>query len=92
MPIYEYVCDSCGKQIEKIQKFSDPLLTECDCEQKGRLRKMMSQSSFVLKGGGWYMTDYANKSTNGAKTEVPNAGQCAMGACETGACSTDLVD
>lgn len=90
MPIYEYVCDSCGKQIEKIQKFSDPLLTECDCEQRGRLKKVMSQSSFVLKGGGWYMTDYANKST---KKEAPaEAAQCGMGACGAGACSAELTE
>ncbi len=87
MPIYEYVCDCCGKQIEKIQKFSDPLLTECDCS--GRLKKVMSQSSFVLKGGGWYMTDYAGKST---KSEAPSPSECGMGACGSAACSADLAE
>lgn len=61
MPIYEYKCTSCGKKLEKIQKFSDPPLQECpDC--KGSLEKLVSHSSFHLKGTGWYVTDYAKRS------------------------------
>jgi putative FmdB family regulatory protein len=63
MPIYEYVCKNCDKQIEVIQKITEAPLTVCpDC--KGRLRKMISNTSFVLKGTGWYATDYA--SSNGS--------------------------
>lgn len=61
MPIYEYSCKKCGDVIEKIQKFSDPLLKKhpgCG----GSLTKLISQSSFQLKGSGWYVTDYAGKS------------------------------
>jgi putative FmdB family regulatory protein len=60
MPIYEYSCKKCGQVIEKIQKFSDPPLkrhSECG----GSLTKLVSQSSFHLKGSGWYVTDYAGK-------------------------------
>ncbi len=60
MPIYEYECTVCGKRHEVIQKFSDPVLTECPA-CKGKLRKLISNSSFVLKGTGWYVTDYARK-------------------------------
>jgi putative FmdB family regulatory protein len=63
MPIYEYACEKCNKRLEVVQKFSDPLLTECpDC--KGKLKKLVSNSSFVLKGSGWYVTDYARKGSN----------------------------
>ena len=57
MPLYEYQCDSCKKVHELIQKFSDAPLTECP-ECKGPLQKIMSLSSFSLKGTGWYTTDY----------------------------------
>jgi putative FmdB family regulatory protein len=58
MPIYEYECLSCGKQCEVIQKFNDEPLNSCpDCG--GAMHKLISQTSFVLKGTGWYVTDYA---------------------------------
>ena len=60
MPIYEYSCKKCGSVIEKIQKFSDsPLQKHEDCG--GKLTKLISRSSFHLKGSGWYVTDYARK-------------------------------
>ena len=60
MPIYEYRCDKCGKEFEEWQKFSDPLVEECpDCG--GHTRRLISHSSFVLKGTGWYVTDYGRK-------------------------------
>ena len=66
MPIYEYECTKCGKIEEALQKFSDKPLTRCrHC--KGKLTKLVSQSSFHLKGSGWYATDYANKSKNSSK-------------------------
>ncbi|MCK8603127.1 FmdB family zinc ribbon protein [Desulfoferrobacter suflitae] len=70
MPIYEYECTKCGKVTEAMQKFSDPPLVEC-CECRGGLRKLVSMSTFHLKGSGWYTTDYAgkNQSTSSSKTE-----------------------
>ena len=57
MPIYEYKCKKCGKEFEVIQKFSDGPLKKCeDCS--GPVEKLVSQSSFVLKGSGWHKTDY----------------------------------
>lgn len=65
MPIYEYECSKCGRIDEVIQKFSDKPLTKCKyCS--GKLHKLISHSSFHLKGTGWYVTDYANKSRNSA--------------------------
>jgi len=61
MPIYEYECTECGRVEEVLQKFSDkPLITCHHCS--GKLQKLISHSTFHLKGSGWYVTDYANKS------------------------------
>lgn len=59
MPIYEYKCKSCGKHHEIMQKITDAPLTVCpDCG--GKMKKQISNTSFVLKGTGWYATDYAS--------------------------------
>lgn len=71
MPLYEYRCQSCGETIEVIQKFSDKPKTRCEA-CGGRLEKLLSASGFVLKGSGWYKTDYAGSSKpkpSGAATE-----------------------
>lgn len=65
MPIYEYECLACGKTTEAIQKFSDALLDTCP-ECGGQLKKLISNTTFVLKGTGWYVTDYGRK---GSETE-----------------------
>jgi len=72
MPIYEYECTKCGKTTEAMQKFSDAPLRECGC-CKGELRKLISMSTFHLKGSGWYTTDYAgkNQSTSPPATTTP---------------------
>lgn len=62
MPIYEYECTKCGRIEEALQKFSDKPLSKCrHCS--GKLHRVISQSTFHLKGSGWYVTDYAKKST-----------------------------
>ena len=64
MPIYEYSCKKCGKTIEVIQKFSDPVLKKHQgCG--GSLTKLISASAFQLKGTGWYVTDYVRKGKSG---------------------------
>jgi putative FmdB family regulatory protein len=60
MPIYEYKCKKCGKEFEMFQGITDPAATACRfCS--GPVRKMVSLSSFHLKGSGWYATDYSGK-------------------------------
>ena len=63
MPIYEYECMKCGEIKEVMQKCSDKPLFKCK-RCSGKLQKLVSQSTFHLKGTGWYVTDYANKSEN----------------------------
>lgn len=74
MPVYEYECKSCRKVFEVQQKMADKPLTSCpECE--GEVKKLMSMSSFQLKGGGWYADGYGSAS---AKTES-SAPACASG-------------
>ena len=60
MPLYEYQCGRCGR-FERIQKFSDPVLTSCPtCGEP--VQKLLSAPAIQFKGSGWYITDYARKS------------------------------
>lgn len=56
MPTYQYACRACGEQLEAVQSFSEPSLTECpNC--RGELRKVFSAVGVVFKGSGFYKTD-----------------------------------
>jgi putative FmdB family regulatory protein len=66
MPIYEYRCTACNAELEKIQKVSDPPLVECPECNRPALMKLVSASSFRLKGSGWYESDFkTGKKKNG---------------------------
>ena len=71
MPIYEYECDKCGAHLEVLQKMGDKALTRC-AKCRGRVHKVVSRSSFQLKGSGWYLRDYAKSgsSTSTTKSET----------------------
>ena len=58
MPIYEYQCQSCGNEIEIIQKISDAHITECSACGKPDMKKKVSAAAFRLSGSGWYETDF----------------------------------
>jgi putative FmdB family regulatory protein len=65
VPIYEYQCTKCGEVFEAFQKITDDPLTNCKfCSSK--VEKIISHSSFQLKGSGWYLTDYARRSSSSA--------------------------
>ncbi len=66
MPIYEYECYKCGGIEEAFQKMSEAPLKKCS-KCKGELKKLVSHSSFHLKGSGWYVTDYGG-SKGGSKS------------------------
>lgn len=63
MPTYQYRCTSCGKELEAVQKFSDPALTVCP-ECSGQLRKVFSAVGVVFKGSGFYSTDSRSSSSS----------------------------
>jgi putative FmdB family regulatory protein len=60
MPLYEYLCDDCGRRFELIRKFSDPPLEKCP-HCGGTVRKLFSSPAIQFKGSGFYITDYAKK-------------------------------
>ena len=63
MPLYEYECKKCHHRFEKIQKFSDRMVRKCpDCG--GVVEQMISAPAVQFKGSGWYVTDYAKKSSS----------------------------
>lgn len=76
MPLYEYLCESCGRRTEVLQRLDEPPLTTCS-ECGGPLRKLLSAPAFQFKGSGWYLTDYARKS--GSDAGAPKAGGEASG-------------
>jgi len=66
MPLYEYECEACQKRFERIQKYSDPPIEVCPNCAKGPVRKLLSSPAIQFKGSGFYITDYAKKSTSEA--------------------------
>ena len=72
MPIYEYKCRKCGKKFEVFQGITDNEIKSCEfCE--GPVDKLISLSSFHLKGSGWYVTDYGGKKPSTDETSKSEA-------------------
>jgi putative FmdB family regulatory protein len=76
MPIYEYQCDTCGAQRELFVKPGATVRPNCPTCRK-RMRRVISQTAFILKGSGWYVTDYPSdarkKGLEGEKPAAPAA-------------------
>ena len=92
MPLYEYKCSDCKKVHEVIQKFADAPLQDCpDCQ--GALTKLMSMSSFSLKGTGWYTTDYKRSSApaEAVSSGTDTAGTPAAGASDSSGTSDGKI-
>ncbi len=65
MPIYEYECTNCHHHFEVLQKMNDPLPQCPKCG--GKVRRLINGTSFILKGDGWYVTDYGWKKSHKEK-------------------------
>jgi putative FmdB family regulatory protein len=74
MPLYEYRCAKCGNVFEVIQKFADAPLTEHP-ECGGSVERLLSTSALQFKGSGWYVNDYAKKSSSSGKSETKSEGK-----------------
>ncbi len=72
MPIYEYKCNACGHRFEKLQSFSEEPIKTCP-RCGGEVKKLISRSSFILKGSGWYATDYARKNGGSSSSSSPSS-------------------
>ena len=73
MPLYEYRCTKCQTLVELIQGFNDPPPKKCAKCGAAKLEKVISRSGFVLKGGGWYQTDY--KASPSTKSSSKDSGE-----------------
>lgn len=71
MPFYEYRCESCGHEMEALQKISDSPLVDCPQCAQPALKKLVSAAGFRLKGGGWYETDFKG----GKKKNLHDSGE-----------------
>jgi putative FmdB family regulatory protein len=87
MPIYEYTCSACGKTSDVLQKLNDSPPDHCElCGSQGTLTKVVSRSSFVLKGGGWYSDLYGSTKKDGG-----SSGGTASDSSKTEASKTDAA-
>jgi putative FmdB family regulatory protein len=80
MPIYEYQCKSCEHELEKLQRMSDPALTDCPACNQSELKRLVSAAGFRLKGSGWYETDFKK----GSKRNLHDSGGSGNGASKPG--------
>lgn len=87
MPIYEYRCEKCG-DFEQTQRISDPPLDRCPtCRRK--VRRLISNTSFQLKGSGWYVTDYARAGKNGGKDGAKDSAKDSSASSDTSSSTSD---
>ncbi|MGH8033777.1 MAG: FmdB family zinc ribbon protein [Lysobacterales bacterium] len=93
MPIYEYRCQACSHELERLQRLSEPALKECPACGKPKLQRLISAAGFRLKGAGWYETDFKQGSKrnlvdgsgvegSGGKAEGATAAESAAGSGE----------
>jgi putative FmdB family regulatory protein len=68
MPLYEFECEACTKRFERIQKFTDANPEVCPTCGKGPVRRLLSSPAIQFKGSGFYITDYAKKSSSEASS------------------------
>ncbi len=69
MPIYEYACEKCGHEVDLLQKIGEGPPAKCEkCGAKGKMKRRVSKSSFVLKGGGWGADLYGNKKSSSSSS------------------------
>jgi putative FmdB family regulatory protein len=90
MPIYEYQCESCSRRFEVMQRMTEPLLAICE-QCGGHVRRLISQTSFVLKGSGWYVTDYPSDSRKKAMSQEKSSGDSKSTETSTASTTSDKV-
>ena len=73
MPIYEYRCNDCGHELEKLQRMNDDSLVDCPVCEAPALKRLISAASFRLKGSGWYETDFKKGDKRNLADSSPNS-------------------
>ena len=90
MPIYEYQCENCSRRFEVMQRITEPRLATCE-KCGGHVRRLISLTSFVLKGGGWYVTDYPSESRKKAMSQEKSSGDSKSTETSTASTTTEKV-
>ncbi len=93
MPIYDYLCDACGHEFEREQSMNDRPVRTCPRCRARKVRRLISRTSFVLKGGGWYRDLYSSSKPSSKKegggepssAGTPEAGSSSKGGKKDGA-------
>jgi putative FmdB family regulatory protein len=88
MPVYEYQCTACSHEFEREQRISEDPIKKCPKCGKLKVKRLISRTSFVLKGGGWYSDLYGSAKPAGdakgdAKEAAPSAGSDAAAKSES---------
>ena len=91
MPTYEYECSKCKRVFEIRQRISEPPLTTCD-RCGGSVRRLLAPAPFILKGGGWYVTDYPSESRKQALKSESSASTGAQSSTGDGSSSSSSGD
>lgn len=86
MPIYGYLCQSCGHEMEALQKISDSPLVECPACHEAALQKQLSAAGFRLSGSGWYETDFKKGGRKNLAGEQSSESKAAKPCETTGSC------
>ncbi|MCB9746344.1 MAG: zinc ribbon domain-containing protein [Alphaproteobacteria bacterium] len=89
MPIYEYRCPDCGHEFEQMRSMSAPPLTECPQCAQNNVRKLISRTSFQLKGGGWYSDHYGLKGGSSTSSDSSSSASSAPSTPSTPSSSAD---
>ncbi|MFQ5415811.1 MAG: FmdB family zinc ribbon protein [Myxococcota bacterium] len=84
MPIYEYACAKCESEFEAEQRITDEPLKTCPRCRSKRVKRLISRTSFALKGGGWYADGYGtarseSKGSDAAKSDGKSSGESSGG-------------
>lgn len=87
MPLYPYRCTQCGHKFEKIQSFSAEPEKECP-KCHGLLERPLTAPGLQFKGAGWYVNDYASKSTSSSESSKSEAKTETKASCGEGACAS----
>ena len=89
MPIYEYECAKCSATIDVLQKIDEPAPAKCEkCGAESSMSRMVSRTSFILKGGGWYSDLYSSAKKDPGKSEGCGGEAAKPAASETSTTST----
>ena len=89
MPIYEYACEKCGGEFEVEQRITEDPIKTCKLCKSRKVKRLISQTSFVLKGGGWYNDLYSSNKPGGSKDADGSSDSASSASSDSSSSSSD---